>query len=410
MKKKITAFVMTIVLIVTMIPSAAFAVEYGTYPKYTGKSGSIVDVLNAMNVDSSFNNRKAIASVNGFANYSGKASENTSLVQLAKKGKLVNPNSQNSLTLIGNDKISYYDTAVNTTLRAEPYEASSVIVSVPKNSTVMVLEKVTNKYKNVWYRAYLYCDEGVKEGYIYSGKLSSHKHSYESLEFNDVTYRICCCGNVEVVAKSGAKTAEGQKVVNTASAAIPFLYIDGTLPAGSLAAASAAAVPLALADGFLPVGDLIAAGIVIVSICIAHDYVIPTAKDLASMLSEADFDEYLERRKENTCSPYSFRKVLRFPGGLKYVDKHCMDAAEAYVYVKLFGGDIYTSDENSALMLASMFSASIMERDKAKPEKDISTYYFHYHVDIIILDAFRNKRPNKAHIFFGVNDRGETPS
>lgn len=468
MKKKITAFILTIVLVVTMIPTAAFAADYGMYPKYTGRSGSVVDVLNSMGVDSSFNNRKTIASVNGysnyrgtesentalvklakqgtmknpnaklsssaagsathsvnngyfprytgnsgsvvdvlnslgvdssfnnrkhignangFTNYTGKVSENTHLVKLAKQGKLVDPSTQTNLALIGNGKVSYYDTAVKTTLRAEPYEASSVIVSVPKNSTIMVVEKVTNKYKNVWYRACVYCDEGVKEGYIYSGKLSLHEHSYESLAFNGVTYRICPCGNVDVVAKSSAKTAEGQKAVSAASAA----------------------VPLALADGFLPVGDLIAAGILIVSVCIAHDYLVPAVEDLASMISQADFDEYLEKRKESTCSPCSFRKVLRFPGGLKYVDNHCMDAVEAYIYVRLFGGDIYTSDENSALMLASMLGSSIMERDKAKPKKDISTYYFHYHVDVVILDAFHTERPNKAHVFFGENDLGQTP-
>jgi len=42
-----------------------------------------------------------------------------------------------------------------------------------------------------------------------------------------------------------------------------------------------------------------------------------------------------------------------------------------------------------------------MERDKASPTKDITTYYFHYHVG--------TDRKNGAHIFFGVNDLGQMP-
>lgn len=58
------------------------------YPKYTGKSGSIVDALNTIKVNSCFNNRKAIAIKNGISNYSGTASQNTTLLNLLKQGKL----------------------------------------------------------------------------------------------------------------------------------------------------------------------------------------------------------------------------------------------------------------------------------------------------------------------------------
>ncbi|MCM1506497.1 MAG: hypothetical protein NC177_05105 [Ruminococcus flavefaciens] len=58
------------------------------FPKYTGKSGSIVEALKAVGVDSSFNNRKNIASKNGISNYSGTANQNTTLLNLLKQGKL----------------------------------------------------------------------------------------------------------------------------------------------------------------------------------------------------------------------------------------------------------------------------------------------------------------------------------
>lgn len=58
------------------------------YKKYTGKSGSIVDALKSIVVDSSYDNRKAIAKKNGINNYSGTASQNEKLLSLLKQGKL----------------------------------------------------------------------------------------------------------------------------------------------------------------------------------------------------------------------------------------------------------------------------------------------------------------------------------
>ena len=59
------------------------------YPRYKGKSSSIVDALKASGINSSKNNRKKIAALNGIKNYSGTAAQNTRLLNLLKKGKLV---------------------------------------------------------------------------------------------------------------------------------------------------------------------------------------------------------------------------------------------------------------------------------------------------------------------------------
>lgn len=66
---------------------AAGATQY--YTKYTGNSSSIVDALKAINVDSSFNSRKTIATKNGIKNYVGTAEQNTNLLRLLKAGKLI---------------------------------------------------------------------------------------------------------------------------------------------------------------------------------------------------------------------------------------------------------------------------------------------------------------------------------
>ena len=354
------------------------------FKRYTGSSGSIVSALNAIGVNSSYNYRCKIAAANNIAGYRGSASQNTQMLNLLKNGKLKQPEASASSNATS-VSITYYETTVKTTLKSEPYEASSSVVSIPKNSTIMVSQNVTNKYGNLWYKALVYCNEGVKEGYIYSGKISSHTHSYESFTFNEVTYKVCRCGDVKVSANNSAKASEGKKVV----------------------AASTAALPLALGavDGPLPIGDLIGVGILIVGTCVAHDILAPTTAELAEMITKADFDEYL-KKKENVCNANSFRKVQRVGGKLKYIDKHCLDIVEAYIYCCFLGGDVYTPNENNALLLAAMHGkVTQMQRDK-----DQTTYFFHYHFSNVMNPAIDWIPHIGGHVFFGTNDLGEMPT
>lgn len=59
------------------------------YPKYRGKSSSIVDALKSLKINPSKSNRKKIATLNGIKNYTGSATQNTRLLNLLKKGKLI---------------------------------------------------------------------------------------------------------------------------------------------------------------------------------------------------------------------------------------------------------------------------------------------------------------------------------
>lgn len=59
------------------------------YPKYTGKTDSIVQALKAVGVDSSMDNRKKIAKKNGISGYKGTAAQNLTMLGLLKRGKLV---------------------------------------------------------------------------------------------------------------------------------------------------------------------------------------------------------------------------------------------------------------------------------------------------------------------------------
>ena len=69
------------------VPVATPTVKY--YAKYTGKSGSLVEALNAIGADSSFNNRKAIAKANNINGYIGSSSQNIKMLNLLKQGRLI---------------------------------------------------------------------------------------------------------------------------------------------------------------------------------------------------------------------------------------------------------------------------------------------------------------------------------
>ena len=98
MKRTLT-FLLVLVLCFSLIAEvgvSASAASVTYYPKYTGSSGSIVDGLRAVGVDSSYSNRSKIAALNGISNYSGTASQNTQMLNLLKQGKLIKSKSADS--------------------------------------------------------------------------------------------------------------------------------------------------------------------------------------------------------------------------------------------------------------------------------------------------------------------------
>lgn len=64
--------------------SITVAPQYYATPEFT-----LIDCLNKIGVDSSYNNRKKIAVVNGITNYSGTADQNVELLELIKAGRLM---------------------------------------------------------------------------------------------------------------------------------------------------------------------------------------------------------------------------------------------------------------------------------------------------------------------------------
>lgn len=61
------------------------------FPKYTGKSASIVEALASLGISSSYSYRKKIAKVNSITAYMGTPKQNTTMLKLLKSGSLIRP-------------------------------------------------------------------------------------------------------------------------------------------------------------------------------------------------------------------------------------------------------------------------------------------------------------------------------
>lgn len=371
----------------TVSPSSGTPSNSGCYPAYSGGE-SIVDALRAIGVeDTSFNYRERIAQSNGIRNYQGSVEQNRELLSRLASGTLRRPESgsvtvaTSSSSTVTSSVQAHKDGSKlvevkkdNAPLRSSPSKDGEVIVRCAKG---VVLEVDGSKY-NLHLRKWYQVQWDGETCYIYSGNVTAHKHSYEEMTLDDVTYGVCGCGNI-TVSSSEAKSTEGAEVSKAAALAMP-------------------AAALAMADGpIIPVGDIIALGLLIAGSVYAYKQAAPAVDEIVGTITDIDFDEYLAARRYNICSEYTFRRVARVGGQLKFLDNQCLNQIEAYIYVVALNGDVYTYSEDAALFLAAMHGSAIMERDKDK-----ATYYYHYHLG--------TDRQLKGHIFFGVNDFGETPT
>ena len=80
--------------------------NYYAIPNYNGSS--LVEALNAISVDSSFNNREQIAMINGISNYQGTASQNGEMLSLLMTGHLKKSGSSGGSSGGGTTATSYY--------------------------------------------------------------------------------------------------------------------------------------------------------------------------------------------------------------------------------------------------------------------------------------------------------------
>lgn len=264
----------------------------------------------------------------------------------------------------------------NAPIRAKSHDEGKIIDRCEKGVVLKSSGAFLNYKLNKWYKV----EYQGKTRYIYSGNVKTHKHAYQNLNYDGVTYQICDCGKVNVKATTQIKSVQANAIAGYAS------------QYGSLAATSSAL------DGPIPAGDII--GLLILAY---GAYVVSTgaiSRSAAHSISiDLDFDEYLKENR-NVCSEASFRLVQRHKGSnLTYIGKQCYNAAQAYILAR-FGADVYTKYQPNAFLAASMHpKGCYSEIDKNQPN-----YYYHYH-----LGADKNSKTG-GHIFFGSSPNGLTPA
>ena len=165
MKQKLTAMLLVIVMLVGLFPTVVGAASY--YPRYVGKSNSLVTALQTVKVDASYENRARIAAANGMKNYTGTAGENLLLLNQLKLGKLKTvdsvkteaflsvPNSSGPYVCTSYEECTsggtcYEVTKDNAPLRAADHNKGTVLARLKKGQLLRVKKIRKNSKGNKW--------------------------------------------------------------------------------------------------------------------------------------------------------------------------------------------------------------------------------------------------------------------
>jgi len=213
MKKKMTAMLLVIVMLVGLFPTVVGAASY--YPRYVGKSNSLVTALQTVKVDASYENRARIAEANGMKNYTGTAGENLLLLNQLKLGKLKTvdpvktaaflpvPNSSGPYVCTSYEECTsggtcYEVTKDNAPLRAADHNKGTVLARLKKGQLLRVKKIRKNSKGNKWAVVeYIRADHKTAWAYMYTGNITKHtSHDYMTvLEGKNGTLKICMiCG------------------------------------------------------------------------------------------------------------------------------------------------------------------------------------------------------------------------
>ena len=390
---RMMALLLIVAMVIGMCPTVLADDDYycAAAPGLT-----LVESLENVGAPSDFPSRAQLAVANGIVtnvdDYLGSQEQNLEMLTLIREGKLKKASSESSsfaststpsgsgtaetdtYTIPGAYKNAVTVTKDNAALRTDANEKASIAFRAPKGTVLEYSGTRTTSFlnRNKWY----IISYNGETYYLFSGNAEVHVHKWEDqFSFESETYKICNCGYIQV----SHITKERISIVKSAAAAaIPV------------------ATGLAVADGPLPVGDIVAGVVLVAAAATAYNVTIPDTSYVEVITDEA-FTDYL-KNEGSKCTEFSFRRVMRVGGKLKYMDEYCMDMAEAYVCARYLGIDVYTKSEDAAMiMVATFFGSGICERDKDK-----ETYFYHYH--------FGTDRNIKVHVFFGANDFGETPT
>ena len=266
-------------------------------------------------------------------------------------------------------------------IRDDYYESGNVLKWVPRGTILRVYDTKLNSKLNHWFRVE-YDDPSQNRcimGWIYSGNVKDHSHSYQKYEYNGNTFCVCeTCNTISI-----------EKVTT-----VPLSKMDSV----------ALAIPSAIGTAMVDSPAIGPADIAAVFILIMAAFEIgtePQMTEVIEMVDTMDLSRFTEGT--NRCGIDSFYKVQRLPAGLKKIDNTCMNMMQAFICVKYNLFDVWTETQEAAGLCAAI------NGDFYGPEIDAtgdSSYYYHFHLGA---DRKHKERTTNKHIFFGTNGLGQRP-
>lgn len=424
--KKVIAILLIVAMLISTIPNA-FA-DSGYFPPCSGGYVSIVDALNSIGEDSSYDYRCLVAEANGINGYHGTAEQNTYMIRLLEEGNLKRPGwNDDAPTMV-------YDTPVCNYSTHESMSASSVFVgkAAPYNHMVEVTKScivreeatkysdkvarvesgdcfevkdiVTNKYGNIWFRI----DCVGQTAYVYEGNVCAHTHDFRKIAGAELS--LCKCG-AYCYAGNGATT------ISDAAVATDILNGMGSL---GEAVAVLSGVGTAIAAG-APAATALAVVVAVVGIPSMVLYVLVSHSGAQVYTETAELirteGELLDKLDRDGDGAYYKAATLDGCGLLLSVDGMDIEEANRFLktvllpssrlYSELSGScvaSVYTFDPSDALQLGERFarngaSYGFGTSNDANGEYESAhkpCYYNHYHV---FNDFMKNWG---THIFFGL--------
>ncbi len=106
--------VLWLMCLLFLLPGRALAAEDCFFPACDRDQVSLVDALNALGADSSFEGRREIALANGYRDYRGTFGQNTALLHLLRHGRLRRPQPEEGPLYRNRDRIGFLRQEVKT--------------------------------------------------------------------------------------------------------------------------------------------------------------------------------------------------------------------------------------------------------------------------------------------------------
>ena len=426
------SIILVVVTLLTMFPISVFAASNDAvsmyYPKYTGKSGSIVSALKSLGINSSYEYRAKIAKVNSIGNpYKGTASQNLEMLSRLRKGTLIRVEYQ---APVDNGSKYYPKYTGKSGSIVSALKSLGINSSYEYRAKIAKVNSIGNPYKGTasqnlemlsrLRKGTLICAEYVETSSSNTNN-SAHTHNMKKVSNTDnVIITYCACGYFE---------CKNKGTVGVSAGALPIPLPNGgnLVDLGSLSQAVDSLGATITAGGAAAVGLLSNPYVIAAVVGGVLVYIIINQKGKTLEISKVERVSVATRLEELNEHKFYCAGLVENNGfkAVLIIKNIEMDMDQAIKYTKSIaqfnlplerevGGQkvslksLYTyhwyEAEEMCRRLATDFRYKFgsdtgpdcnIGFDKKYKADNINLYYEHYHI------YYLNKKVSHLHIFFG---------